>query len=174
MGRPSANVRLLIESRNSPIHGRGVYARTSIARGTRIVEYTGKRITKTEAIKREAARLARQARGQDSSVYIFNLNQRYDLDGRSSKNIARLINHSCEPNCRSETIRGHVWIIAKRDIGAGDELSFDYGFPLKEWRQHPCRCGAKSCIGFIVTKEQRWRVRRLLRKKKTRELLFSG
>jgi SET domain-containing protein len=170
---PQSEARAPIETRNSPIHGRGVYALAPIPRGMRVVEYTGKRITKAESMKREAARLARAARGQDSCVYIFNLNQRHDLDGRSSKNIARLINHSCEPNCRSETIRGRIWIIAKRDIAAGDELSFDYGFPFPEWRQHPCRCGAKSCLGFIVRKDQRWRVRRLLRKKKTRELLLK-
>jgi hypothetical protein len=168
-----SDARTLIETRNSPIHGRGVYARVAIVRGTRVVEYTGKRISKAESIRRERARLARQARGEDSCVYIFNLNQRHDLDGRSSKNIARLINHSCDPNCRAETIRGRIWIIARRDIAKGEELSFDYGFPFPEWRQHLCRCGAKSCLGFIVRKDQRWRVRRLLRKKSTREELLK-
>ena len=165
--------RTLIATRGSSIHGRGVYALAPITRGTRILEYTGERITKAESMKREAARLARQARGGDGCVYIFNLNQRHDLDGRSSKNVARLINHSCDPNCRSETIRGRIWIIARRDIAAGEELSFDYGFPFPEWRQHPCRCGAKNCLGFIVRKDQRWRVRRLLRKKKVREELLK-
>ena len=174
MGRSSkSKARVAIETRNSPIHGRGVYALEPIARGSKVIEYTGQRISKVESMKREAARLARQARGQDSCVYIFNLNQRHDLDGRSSANVARLINHSCEPNCRSETIRGRIWIIAKRDIAAGEELSFDYGFPFPEWRQHPCLCGAKSCLGFIVRKDQRWRVRRLLRKKSVRAQLLK-
>lgn len=152
-----------IEPAASSIHGRGVYARRAIPYKTRIIEYTGGRITKAEAKRRETARLERQRRGGDGCVYIFDLNNRYDLDGRSTKNVARLINHSCSPNCQAETIRGHVWIIARRDIAAGEELTFDYGFPFKEWRLHPCRCGSRGCVGYIVNKPQRWRVRKLLR-----------
>jgi SET domain-containing protein len=153
-------------ARRSAIHGRGVYARTAIPDGTRIIEYVGEKITKAEALRREQQRLARLRAGGDGSVYIFELNQRQDLDGRLSRNVARLINHSCAPNCRAETIRGHVWIIARRDIAAGEELTYDYGFPFSEWPQHPCRCGAADCVGFIVNKAQRWRVRRLLRRQK--------
>ena len=155
-----------VESRDSPIHGKGVYARELIPRDVRLVEYTGEKITKVEAKKREEQRLVRERKGKDSSVYIFDLNQRFDLDGRSSRNVARLINHSCEPNCRAEKIRGRIWIIARREIAAGDELTFDYGFPYKQWSQHLCRCGSKSCVGYIVTTEQRWRVRRLLKEKR--------
>ena len=142
------------------IHGHGVYARVDIPDGTRIIEYVGERITKAEARRRELARLERQRRGADASVYVFELNRRYDLDGRTSRNLARLINHSCAPNCRAETIRGHIWIIARRDIPAGTELTFDYGFSLSDGKNHPCRCGAKRCAGFIVNSGQRWRLRR--------------
>ena len=78
-----------IRADNSAIHGRGVYARVSIPRGTRIIEYTGERITKAESRRREKLRLARQCRGGDGSVYIFELNLRYDLDGRMRGNVAR-------------------------------------------------------------------------------------
>lgn len=145
----------------SSIHGRGVYAREIIPDGTRIVEYTGERITKAEAERREEQRLARQARGGDASVYIFILNRRHDIDGRTPRNPARLINHSCAPNCRVETIRGRIWIIARREIEAGDELTFDYGFSFREWPGHPCRCGGPRCPGFIVASDQRWRLRRI-------------
>jgi len=155
-----------IECRDSVIHGQGVCAARDIPDGTRIIEYTGERITKVVAEQREQERLARQRAGGDDCVYIFILNQRHDLDGRTSDNIARLINHSCAPNCRAETIRGHIWIIARRDIAAGEELTFDYGFPYKEWQKHPCRCGAPRCLGYIVNNDQRWRVRKLLRGKK--------
>jgi len=151
--------------RNSAIHGRGVYAREPIALGATIVEYTGEKITKAEAHTRELARLARARRGADASVYIFSLNQRYDLDGRTRRNPARLINHSCKPNCEAQTIRGHIWILARRDIDEGEELTFDYGFPFSEWRQHPCRCGAPDCPGYIVSSWQRWRLRRVLRRR---------
>jgi hypothetical protein len=153
-------------SRQSSIHGRGVYAQRLIPSGTRVVEYSGERITKAEAHRREEQRKARQRRGGDGCVYIFDLNKKYDLDGRSTRNIARLINHSCAPNCRAETIRGRVWIIARRDIAVDEEITFDYGFPYSEWRLHPCRCGAARCVGYIVNKPQRWRVRRLLRQER--------
>ena len=156
-------------SRDSAIHGRGVYAQCDIPYKTRVIEYTGERITKTEAHQREQQRLTRQKRGGDDCVYIFNLNKKHDLDGRSTRNIARLINHSCAPNCRADKIRGRIWIVARRDIASGEELTFDYGFPYAEWRLHPCRCGSPRCVGFIVNKDQRWRVRRLLRRKRTAE-----
>ncbi len=145
----------------SSIHGRGAYARELIPDGTRIIEYTGERITKAEASRREARRLARQRRGGDDCVYIFVLNRRYDLDGRTRRNVARLINHSCTPNCRVEIVRGRIWIVARREIAAGDELTFDYGFSFKEWPLHPCRCGSPRCAGFIVAADQRWRLRRI-------------
>lgn len=153
----------LILSRRSAIHGRGVYARCVILDGTKVVEYTGERITKAEAARRETARLARRKRGQDDCVYIFELNARDDLDGQKRGNVARLINHSCAPNCRVEVVRGRIWIVARRNIAAGEELTFDYGFKFSEWRHHVCICGTTRCAGFIVAKEQRWRLRRVPR-----------
>lgn len=164
---PSAN---WVTYRRSSIHGRGVFARRAIPDGTRILEYTGERITKPEAARREAQRLERQRRGGDASVYIFVLNRRHDLDGRDGRSVARFINHSCAPNCRTEVTRGRIWIVARRDIAVGEELTYDYGFALKEWRQHPCRCGAKRCAGFIVARDQRWRLRRIPRAERKRTL----
>jgi SET domain-containing protein len=170
--RRATNVRLFsstwISSRRSTIHGRGVYARRAIPDGTRVVEYTGERITKAEAAQRETRRLARHHRGQDDCVYIFELNARHDLDGRTRGNVARLINHACAPNCRVEVLRGRIWIIARRDIAAGEELTFDYGFKFSEWRHHACLCGGAKCAGFIVAKDQRWRLRRIPRAERAR------
>ena len=136
--------------------------------GTRVIEYTGERITKAESVRREAQRLARGRKGGDDCVYIFNLNRRHDLDGRTRRNVARLINHSCAPNCRVEVIRGRIWIIARREIPAGAELTFDYGFSFAEWPKHPCRCGSRRCAGFIVGSGQRWRLRRIPRGERLR------
>ena len=155
-----------IRAGSSGIHGRGVYARRNIPDGTRVIEYVGERITKAEAVRREAERVAVKRQGGEGCVTIFTLNKRYDLDGRTTRNVARFINHSCAPNCRAETIRGRIWIIARRDISAGAELTFDYGYGFKEWSLHPCRCGAERCVGFIVGSAQRWRVRRILRRTK--------
>ena len=170
--RRAKNARLAspiwIISRRSAIHGRGVYARRAIADGTRVVEYTGERITKAEAAQRERQRLTRRDRGQDDCVYIFELNARHDLDGRIGGSVARLINHSCAPNCRVEVRRGRIWIVARRDIAAGEELTFDYGFKFSEWRYHACLCGHSRCAGFIVAKNQRWHLRRIPRAERAR------
>ena len=162
-----------VSAARSVIHGRGVYARTLIPDGTRIIEYTGERITKAEARRRETQRLQRQRRGGDDCVYIFNLNARHDLDGRTRSNVARLINHSCQPNRRAEAIGGRIWIIARNDIPAGAELTFDYGFSFTEWRLHPCRCGSPRCPGFIVGSGQRWRLRRIPRRERARPALVK-
>ena len=154
----------------SAIHGRGVYARETIPDGTPVIEYTGERITKAEARRREQQRLERERAGGDGSVYIFTLNARHDVDGRTHRNIARLINHSCAPNCRVEIIRGRIWIIARRDIPAGAELTFDYGFGLADWPRHPCRCASRRCPGFIVGSVQRWRLRRIPRAERQRRV----
>ena len=149
--------------RRSAIHGRGLYASKAIPVGTRIIEYEGERITKAESDRREERRRARLRQGGDGCVYIFALNKRHDLDGSMVWNTARLINHSCEANCESGKIRGRIWIVALRDIEKGEELTFDYGFGMENWREHPCRCGTRKCAGFIVAKMQRWRVRKQLR-----------
>jgi SET domain-containing protein len=78
--------------------------------------------------------------------------------------LSRFINHSCDPNCRAEHDRGHIWIIAVGDIRPGEEITYDYGFSLADWADNPCRCGSANCAGFIVSQGQRWRLRRKPRK----------
>lgn len=154
----------------SPIHGRGLYARCDIPEGTRIIEYVGERITKAEAQRRDERRLARLAAGKaDACVYLFEINKRHDIDGDVGWNTARLINHACEPNCRSEKIRGRIWILANREIAAGEELFYDYGFDFDQWREHRCLCGAASCVGHIVAKRHRKRVKRILKAERATE-----
>jgi hypothetical protein len=146
----------------SGVHGHGLFARDLIPRGERVIEYVGERITKAEAVRREDRRLARLAAGGDGCVYVFELNQRHDLDGDVAWNPARRINHSCAPNCEAQRGRGRIWIVARRDIAPGEELTYDYGFDFAEWRDHPCCCGAEQCAGYIVNGGQRWRVRGIL------------
>jgi SET domain-containing protein len=129
----------------SPIHGQGVFAAQAVKQGTRILEYTGEKISRQEAT-------ARVAQG---NVYVFFFDPRYDIDGNTPQNIARYINHSCEPNCESDIIADRLWIIALRDIQEGEELSYDYGYELEGYEQRPCRCGAKNCCGYIVDKAYR-------------------
>ena len=151
----------VIRRARSGIHGDGVHARVAIPAGYVIIEYRGERITKAESARRGAMRLQQVRRGRDVSTMIFRLNQRYDLDARRGGNISRFINHSCEPNCRSERKRGRIWIVAHRDIAAGEEITFDYGFRFRHWASNPCRCCAAQCAGYIVEASQRWRLRRM-------------
>lgn len=130
----------LVLFRASPIHGLGGFAKEAIAGGRRIIEYAGEQIDKRESLRRCAA----------NNEYIFGLNDRHDLDGNVAWNLARFLNHSCEPNCRAESDGGRIWIVAERDIAAGEEVTFNYGFDLEAYREHPCHCGARSCVGYIV------------------------
>ncbi len=84
---------------------------------------------------------------------IFSLDENDDLDGNVARNAARFLNHSCAPNCEATLADGEIWIVARRDLTAGEELTFNYGYDLVDYREHPCRCGAKECVGFIVAEE---------------------
>ena len=133
----------LVQFRRSRIHGMGGYARCPIAKGTRIIEYVGKRITKTES----------NIQCEGDNVYIFTLDDEFDLDGNVDWNPARFINHSCAPNCEAEWDEDRLWIVAFRDIQPGEELSFNYGYDLEDYREHPCLCGTSECVGYIVAEE---------------------
>lgn len=146
---------------HSKVHGRGVYSALAVKKGTPIIEYIGERITKAESDKRADKVLKRSQATGGGSVYIFTLNNKMDIDGDVPWNTARLINHSCEPNCETDIEDDHIWIIAKRDIKKGEELNYDYGYDMANWEEHPCRCGTKSCVGFIVGKEHRAKLKKL-------------
>ena len=105
----------------------------------------------------------------DAAVYIFTVDDDFDLDGNLPWNIARLINHSCEPNCEAWIDKHRIFIHALCDIKQGEELSFDYGFDIETWEDHPCRCGKKSCVGHIVSRSQ-WKE---LEKKKAEKHALS-
>lgn len=154
--------------RRSSIHQRGVFARTDIPKEDKVIEYVGEKITKAESERRGLELMNKAAKTGGAAVYIFTLNKKYDLDGGQSWNPARLINHSCDPNCEAFITAGRVWIYAKRDIKKGEELTFNYGFDLETWEDHPCRCGSPKCIGYILD-EQYWpKLRRTLKARETR------
>lgn len=154
-----------IAVRKSKIHGTGVFARKDIPAGTRIIEYVGDRITKRESDRRYqiAWDRAQNGNGNEGIVYIFTLNKRHDVDGSVSWNTAKYINHSCDPNCETDIIRGHIWIIAIRDIMRGEEISYNYGYDFDSYEDHPCHCGAENCVGYILAEEHWPKLRRKLR-----------
>jgi SET domain-containing protein len=149
--------------RGSVIHGRGIFAQTSIPKGTRILEYVGDRISKSEGFRRSSRQIELNRRnGTHGAVYIFEVSPRIDIDGNVSWNPARLINHSCDPNCETVIERGRVWIESIRSIRPGEELAYDYGYDLDYWQDHPCRCGSTQCCGYIVRSNLRWRLKKKL------------
>ena len=149
--------------RSSKIHGSGAFAKKDIKRGTRIVEYIGRRITKAEA----------EEVSEKDGVFVFELNRKWDIDGNVPENIAKFINHSCDPNCTFEIKNDEIWIKAKKNIKRGEELSYNYGFDLDGYKKYPCRCGAKNCVGFILDKDHWKKIKK--QDKKTRVLVaMSG
>jgi len=145
----------------SKIHNKGVYAKTSIPAGTKIIEYVGEKISKAEAQRRAEIPLGRHKKNQkNGAVYIFDLNKKQDLDGDVPYNTARFINHACEPNCEAENVRGHVWIISIKDIQPGEELTYNYGYYFDEYEDHRCNCGSEGCVGYILDKKYWPRLKR--------------
>ena len=150
----------LYKVKKSKIDKNGLYANRNIKKGTRIIEYRGKVITvKQSEINPKF--------DNDKAIYLFNLNKRYDLDGDFKFNTARLINHSCNPNCEVMGKGLKVWVYAIKDIQKGDELSYDYGFGFdQDYKQFPCNCGSKNCVGYIIREGSRWRVSKAKKNKR--------
>ena len=146
----------LYKIKKSNIDNKGLVAAKDIKKGTRIIEYKGKLISKKES--EENPKFDNSKR-----IYIFEINNKYDLDGNFNFNSARLINHSCNPNCEVVEKGLKLWIESIKDIKKGEELSYDYGFSFDEdFKNYPCKCNSLNCCGYIVRQESRWRVNKSL------------
>lgn len=109
--------------------GLGLFAVTAIKKGETIIEYVGKRVSAKENLG-------------ENNRYIFNVNSRIDIDGSPRWNTARYVNHSCRPNCEAINRKGKIFIVAKKSIKPGEELTYNYG---KEYfdayiKPYGCRC----------------------------------
>jgi uncharacterized protein len=142
--------------KESPIHGRGVFARRPIQAGQRIIEYTGEIISSDES-----ARRAEASGGPINHTFFFSLADGNLIDGGSNGNDARFINHSCDPNCEAYEEDGRVFIHALRDIEQGEELNYNYAL-IYEARHTPavkkafaCYCGAANCTGVMLAPKKR-------------------
>jgi len=141
-----------IKKSNIDKKGRGLYAIKDIKKGTRIMDYVGKIITKKQTEQSEKFDNAKP-------IYLFNLNKKYDLDGDVLWNTARLINHSCSNNCDYNGTGLKLWVVTIKDIKKGEEITVDYGFGYDEnFKQFKCKCESKNCCGYIVRAESRWRI----------------
>lgn len=97
-----------------------MYAAQPIDEDTRIVEYKGELVSQAEGARRETRYLPRQR------IWIFNIDDRWVRDAARGGNIARYVNHACAPNCYTDIVGRHIWIIAARRIREGEELTYDY------------------------------------------------
>ena len=147
-----------IKKSNIDRNGKGLYATQDIKEGTRIIDYVGKIITKKQTEESERF-------DNSKPIYLFNLNNRYDLDGDVKSNIARLINHSCSNNCDYEGKGLKLWVVAVKNIKKNEELTCDYGFAYdSDYKQFPCKCSSKNCVGYIVREDSRWRINKKFKK----------
>ena len=146
-----------IEVRESGVHGRGVYAKQSIPEGTRIIEYTGQRVSWESAPNDE----------NDPHTFNFGLESGAVINPEIGGNDARWINHCCDPNCEAIEEDDHVFIYAMRDIEPGQELFYDYALEIDEptteelMQEFECHCGAACCRGTMLElKSKRTRARK--------------
>jgi len=159
------NLQSLYEIKSSNLHGNGIFAAKDIPKGMQIIEYVGNIVSKKEGDKIYEEQYEKSKTTGLGAVYIFELNKKEDIDGNVSWNPARFINHSCNPNCKYKIIDNHIWIISIRDIKKGEELNYDYGYDLVGYKDHPCRCGSKNCLGYIIGKRYRNKFAELVKDK---------
>jgi len=127
--------------RKSAIHSFGCYTTKRIRKGTLIVEYVGERLGREEA---------NELYEDSPNTYLFGLDGgRQIIDGHG---VAAFVNHSCKPNCETDQIGGKMWVIARRDIEPGEELTYDYNLYDGE-EEIPCLCRAKRCRGSLYSTE---------------------
>ena len=152
----SAAPRLLV--RSSAIHAAGCYTLDAIPKGRRILEYDGPRISKALADERYADRPV---------TYLFGFEDRTEvIDGFGT---AMFINHSCAPNCITESTNGRVFIRALRDIAPDEELLYEYNLYDSEDDDQTCYCGAHNCRGTMFSDWELRRRARLAARKKAKQ-----
>ncbi len=144
----------LYEIRKSTIQGRGVFARRRLRPGQKIIEYTGDLIPNDEADRRyDEEKMKRH------HTFLFTLDDDRCIDGNVRTNDARLINHSCDPNCEAIIEDERIWIYALRNIQPGVELGYDYKYERtggKEMEKfYVCHCGSPKCRGSIMAPAKR-------------------
>lgn len=129
--------------RSSAIHAAGCYTLDPIKKSTRVAEYTGHRMSKKEA----------DTCYEESPItYLFGLGDgSIVIDGHS---MAMFINHSCDANCETREVRGHVWITAIRDIRPGEEITYDYCLYDGGADEAVCNCGTAHCRGSMYSPEE--------------------
>ena len=116
--------------------GLGLFATADIPSGKLLIEYTGTRIPTREA---------REIDRRRANKYLFEIDNRWTIDGKARTNIARYVNHSCDPNTEAESNRGRMMFRTVRKIAAGEEITLDYGEEHMELYFGPSGCRCDVC-----------------------------
>lgn len=137
-----------LKFQRSKIHDWGLVALEHIEAEDFVIEYVGELIRPKISDIRERQY---EKMGIGSS-YLFRVDHEYVVDATKRGGLARFINHSCEPNCYTKIInvegQKKIFIYAKKPIPAGEELTYNYKFPLEE-KKIPCNCGSRRCRGSL-------------------------
>lgn len=112
--------------------GLGLFASEPIPKGVFIVSYKGKVVPtkRADALK---------------TRYLFEIDETYTIDGKQRDNIARYMNHFCDPNVEAEIEAGQVNFYALRNIEDGEELGYDYGEEYFDEFIKPVGCCCPNC-----------------------------
>lgn len=168
--------RLKIAVHRSKIHGNGVRTIAPIRKGEEVCEYKGRLISHEES--------DRTYGNEDTGhTFLFILNDEWVVDANHNGNIARWINHGCEPNCEAyievaegdDRSKDRVIIAALRNIRKGEELTYDYDIEVpgpitaKERALWACHCGSPRCVGSMIKLKRAKPVRRARNPAKAKE-----
>ncbi|WAR03387.1 SE1BA-like protein [Mya arenaria] len=130
------------------IHDWGLFALEPISQDEMVIEYVGTSLRQSVADLREKQY---EASGIGSS-YLFRVDGETIIDATKTGNLARFINHSCNPNCYAKVItvdgQKKIVIYSRRDINVNEEITYDYKFPIED-EKIPCLCGASTCRGTL-------------------------
>jgi len=140
--------------RSSSIHAAGCYTTQAVKKGARVCEYDGPRFTKEQADERYKDRFI---------TYLFSCgDDGMVIDGFGT---AMFINHSCDPNCETEDDGGRIFVMAIRDIAAGEELTYEYNLYDSDDAEGDCHCGAEKCRGTMFSEAEVKRRKKLAKAK---------
>jgi hypothetical protein len=112
--------------------GLGLYTEEAVPRGACIIEYIGRPCTEKEQF-------------ENTGKYLFETSKHTMIDGNIPGNTAKYINHSCAPNCEIDLRKRRIYVFAKRNLKAGEELNYDYDTEYFDAHIKPKGCRCNKC-----------------------------
>eukprot|EP00559_Dactyliosolen_fragilissimus_P007356 CAMPEP_0184871294 /NCGR_PEP_ID=MMETSP0580-20130426/40634_1 /TAXON_ID=1118495 /ORGANISM="Dactyliosolen fragilissimus" /LENGTH=354 /DNA_ID=CAMNT_0027373937 /DNA_START=1661 /DNA_END=2725 /DNA_ORIENTATION=+ len=141
-----------LSAKRSHIHGWGLFTKVDLSKDDMIIEYMGETVGQCIADKREIA----YEKSGIGSCYMFRLDSSHIVDATMIGCMARFMNHCCSANAYAKVITINtdktfvkkIVVFANQNIKAGDEITYDYKFPVEDGSLK-CTCGAPNCIGRL-------------------------